>query len=165
MRRAWMILLAMVLGACADELAPAPPEVRKQVERTMGAFAAMDVEGFKAGLAEDVVAYEIDVEGKPVRLRSRDDAVRYAEQMFVQVKKMGGSLKLNTHSSDCRATSTLAYCNVELDFQAKMPDGSTMSQPSFISVVLCKVDGDWKWMHWHSSLAALPPPPAPPPTP
>ena len=73
MRRTWMILIAMVLGACADKLAPAPPEVRKQVERTMGAFAAMDVEGFKAGLAEDVVAYEIDLEGKPVRLRSRED--------------------------------------------------------------------------------------------
>ena len=171
-----MILLAMVLGAGEPTPAPqmsttaqwndaATQEVRAQVEKTMGAFASMDLEGFKAGLAEDVVAFEMDLEGKPVRLGSRGDAVRYAEEMFAQVKKMGARLKLDIHSSDCRATSTLAYCTVEFDFKATMPDGSTMSQPSRNSVVLRKGDDGWKWTHWHSSLAVLPGPPAPPPAP
>ena len=127
----------------------------------MDAFASMDVEGFKVGLADDVVAFEMDLEGKPVRLGSRADAIRYAEEMFAQVK-MGASLRLEIHSSDCRATSTLAYCTVEFDFKATMPDGSTMSQSSRNSVVLRKADNGWKWTHWHSSLAVLPaPPPGP----
>ena len=170
-----MILFATVLGACTGEPTPAPQmsattqwndaatqEVRAQVERTMGAFASMDLDGFKAGLAEDVVAFEMDLEGKPVRLGSREDAVRYAEEMFAQVKKMGASLKLDIHSSDCRATSTLAYCTVEFDFKATMADGSTMSQLTRNTVVLRKGDDGWKWTHWHSSLAAPPPAPSAP---
>src|SRR5712691_3473731 len=103
-----VIVLVTLLGACAGEPTRAPQEVRAQVERTMGAFASMDLQGFKAGLAEDVVAFEMDLEGKPVRLGSRDEAVRFAEEMFAQVKKMGASLKLDIHSTDCRATSSLA---------------------------------------------------------
>jgi len=135
-------------------------EVRAQVERTMGAFVSMDLDGFKAGLAEDVVAFEMDLEGKPVRLGSRDDAVRFAEEIFAQMKKMGANLKLDIQSSDCHVTSTLAYCTVEFDFKATMADGSAMSQPSRNSVVLRKDDDCWKWMHWHSSLA-VPPVPSP----
>lgn len=136
-------------------------EVRAQVERTMQAFAAMDREAFAAGLAADVVSFEIDLEGKPVRLGSRDDAVRYAEETFAELEKMGASLQLDIHANDCRATETLAYCTVEFDLDAAMADGSTMSQPSRNSVVLRKGDDGWKWAHWHSSLAAPPSPPAP----
>lgn len=167
-----MALLATLLGACA--CAPTPPqtlddaakqEVRAQVERTMGAFTSMDLEGFKAGLSEDVVAFEMDLESKPVRLGSRDDAVRYADEMFSQLRKMGASLKLDVRSSDCRGTSTLAYCIVEFDFKATMPDGSSLSQPSRNSVVLRHGDSGWKWAHWHSSLAVASTPPAPSPGP
>ena len=155
------MLLVTLLAACAAEPERAPQDVRAQVERTMGAFVSMDLEGFAAGLAEDVVAFEIDLEGKPVRLGSRDDAVRYAEEMFAQLKQMGASLKLDIHSIDCRANSKLAYCTVEFDLEATMPDGSSMLQPSRNSIVLRQSDGSWKWAHWHSSLAALPTPPAP----
>ena len=127
----------------------------------MAAFVAMDLAGFEAGLAEDVVSFEMDLEGKPVRLGSRDAAGRYAEEMFAELKKMGAGLKLDIHSLDCRADPRLAYCTVEFDLKATMPDGSTMLQPSRNSVVLRKIDGGWKWTHWHSSLAVLPAPPAP----
>ena len=165
MRWTRVMLLVPLLGACAGEPTRAPQQVPAQVARTMGAFAAMDLEGFKAGLAEDVVAFEMDLENRPVRLGSRDDAVRYAEEMFAQVKKMGASLTLDIHSTDCRASSTLAYCTVEFDFKATMADGSTMLQPSRNSVVLRKGDDGWKWAHWHSSLAVLPASPASPPGP
>jgi ketosteroid isomerase-like protein len=164
-----------VLGACAGAPEPQMPstvqwndaatqEVRAQVEKTLGAFASMDVEGVKAVLAEEVVAFDINLDSKPVRMGSRADAGRYAEGIFAQAKKMGASLKLDIHSSNCRATSTLAYCTEEFDFKATMPDGSTMSQPSRASIVLRKGDDGWKWTHWHTSLAVLPaPPPSPAP--
>ena len=136
-------------------------EVRTQVETTMGAFAAMDVERFKAGLAEDVVAFEMDLENKPVRFASRQEVMAWAEGTFAEVKKMGASLKLEFHSSNCRATLTLAYCTVEFDFIATMPDGNAMTQPSRNSVVVRKGDDGWRWTHWHSSLATAPAPASP----
>ncbi|MBI3796987.1 MAG: nuclear transport factor 2 family protein [Deltaproteobacteria bacterium] len=164
-------IIVSVLGAWGCTPAPQVPttvqwndtaaqEVRAQVEGTMNAFASKDLERFKAGLAPDVVAFEMDLESKPVRIGSRDDAVRYAEEMFAQVKKTFKSLTLDFHSTDCRATSTLAYCTVEFDFQATMLDGSTVLQPSRNTVVLRKGDDGWKWTHWHSSLA-VPPAPSP----
>lgn len=169
-----MVLLAILLAACAGETTPAEQtpaavqrndaaarEARAQVEKTMTAFAAMDREGFKAGLAEDVVAFEINLESKPVRLASRDESVRFAEETFAGIKKMDASMKLDFHATDCRATATLAYCTVEFDFKAAMPDGSTMTQPSRNTVVLRKGDDGWRWAHWHSSLSAAPPAPAP----
>lgn len=139
----------------------AKKDVSAQVEKTMGAFAAMDLEAFKAGLAEDVVSFEVDLENKPVRLRSRADAVRFAEESFAELKKMGAKLKLDIHTTDCHATTTLAYCTVEFDLVATMADGGAMSQATRNSIVLRKSTDGWKWAHWHSSLAALPASPAP----
>ncbi len=77
---------------------------------------------------------------------------------------MGATFKIDVHSIECRATSTLAYCAMEHDVKATLPDGSMMTQPSRASVVLRRgVDG-WKWTHWHTSLAAVvtqPPTPQP----
>ena len=49
MRWTGVTLPVLVLGACASDPKLAQQEVRAQVERTMGAFAAMDLEGFKDG--------------------------------------------------------------------------------------------------------------------
>ena len=82
MWRTWTVLLATLLAACGGKPTPgtsdisewneaATQEVRAQVQRTMAAFASADLEGFKSGLADDVVAFETDLESKPVRLGSR----------------------------------------------------------------------------------------------
>jgi ketosteroid isomerase-like protein len=139
----------------------AAQDVRKQVETTLNAFAAMDREGFMAALTEDIVGYDIDLDGKPVRLGSLDEAVGYFDEMSGQVKKMGGTMKIDYHSNRCRATSTLASCMVEFDFLATMADGKTVSQPSRLTAVLRKGNDGWKWTHWHTSLAVLPAPPQP----
>jgi len=49
--------------------------------------------------------------------QSRRRKAPIAEETFEQLKKMGASARLNIHSSDGRATSTLAYCTVEFDFK------------------------------------------------
>ena len=149
-------------AAFAAQLRNSSRTARTQVEGTMNAFVSMDIERFKAGLADDVVSFEMDLENKPVRFGSRNEVVRWAEATFAELKKMGASLKLDIHSSNCRATSTLAYCTVEFDLKATMTDGSTMSQPSRNSVVLRNGEDGWKWAHWHSSPAVPPAPPASP---
>lgn len=163
-------LIAMLLGSAPDSAIASPGkatsddtaarEARTQVERTMNAFASADLAAFKAGLAEDVVSFEMDLEGKPVRLGSRNDAERFAQEVFAEMRKMGATMKLDFHSNDCHASSTMVWCIVEFDFQARMPDGSIMSQPSRNTIILRKGKDGWAWTHWHSSLASVPAPAA-----
>jgi ketosteroid isomerase-like protein len=174
MRAILVVLLVATLAAVSCTPAPAPPaktaasgaedavqEVKAQVQKTMNAFAATDLEGFKAGLREDVVSFEFDMEGKPVRLGSREEALQFAQDIWAALQEMGATIQLETHSTECRAGTRLAYCTVEFDFNAVMADGSVMTQPTRNSVVLQSDEGGWRWVHWHSSPAAAPPPPAP----
>lgn len=155
MKQISIALLGLALGACTSLRTAAPPTAQDQVAGVMAAFVAMQVEGVKAGLTEDVVAYELDLDGKPVRLGSRADVLRYAEDMFAQVRQMGAQLQLDRHALDCRTSADTAYCTVEYDFKAVMPDGSTMAQPSRSSIVLRRGADGWKWAHWHTSLSVL----------
>jgi ketosteroid isomerase-like protein len=143
-----ILLSALLLAATSPTDA-----VRAQVRKTMDAFAAMDAATFKAGLASGVTAYEADLENKPVRLGSRDEAVKFAEAVFAQMKSMGGRMSIDYRATDCNAAGTLAWCTVDFDFKAAMGDGSTMVQPTRNTIVLQKERGAWKWVHWHSSAA------------
>lgn len=157
------LALSKLVNAC-NAAPPAPTtvewndaaaaEVQAQVTTTMSAFAAMDLGGFKKGLADDVVSFEMDLEGKPVRLGSLGDVRHFVEETSAAMKKMGAAVMVDFHATRCRATTTLAYCTVEFDLKAKMPDGNTMTQPSRNSVVLARRADGWKWVHWHSSTAA-----------
>jgi ketosteroid isomerase-like protein len=134
----------------------AAQQARAEVTSMMNAFAAMDAKTFEAGLADEVAAYELDVDGKPVRLATRADVVRYVEGTLGELSKAGARLAFDVHTRDCRATSVLAYCTVEFDAKVTMPDGRTILQPSRNSMVLSKTSAGWKWTHWHSSLSSLP---------
>lgn len=119
-----------------------------------GVVEQMSVEPLKPYLAPDVIAYDIDFEGKPVKINSRDEAIQYFETTFAEVKKAGAKATLEKKSFTCRATSTMAFCLFEYDFIAVMPDGSTMTQPTQTTIVLNKVGDTWQWTHWHSALSA-----------
>jgi uncharacterized protein (TIGR02246 family) len=134
----------------------ATQEARTQVEGVMRAFVSMDVERFAAGLMEDVVAFEFDLDNNPVRLLSRSEVVAWANSAFADLGKINASLTLDLHAISCHATSALAYCTAEFDLNATMADGIEMTQPTRNSVVLRNGSEGWKWAHWHSSLAVGP---------
>ena len=104
----------------------------------------------------------MDLENKPVRLGSRDEVGRWAQATFVEIRKVDASVTLDIHSSQCRATATLACCTVESDVKSTMAAGATMSQLSRNSVFLRKGNDGWKWVHWHSTLAVSPAQPVSP---
>ena len=176
MRTARLILLLLAVTACGGkkgskgkEQAKGPPtthwndaataDVKAQVERTMNAFAAMNVDSVKAGLAPDVTAFETDLDGKPVRLGSRDDVVKFANDVFAAINKMGAKVALDVHSTDCHATVALGYCSVAFDFQMTAKDGKTTTQPSWNTIVLDRTENGWEWKHWQSSAAPTAPAP------
>lgn len=168
-----MAMTVVALGVCGIAIAqqkPAPmkwdeaaaKEASAVVDRGLDAFVKMDLVAFKAVAAEDMTGYDIDLEGKPIAMKSLADCIRYVEEITAGAKKMGGTLKFDKRSTECRATSTMAFCTMSYDFVATMPDGSTIVQPSQTTAILRKGADGWKWAHWHTSLSMLPAPPAAP---
>lgn len=129
---------------------------RAAVDQGLAAVERMDMEALRSLLTTDVVAYDIDLESRPMRMGSLDEAITYVTALNTEATKMAAKLKFENMKNDCRATSDLAYCLLEYDFVATMADGARMVQPSRTTVVLSKVDGAWKWAHWHTSLSELP---------
>jgi ketosteroid isomerase-like protein len=152
-------VLILVLSTATAGASPEPSAASDQVTRTMDSFVAMDVEALQVGLAEDVTAFEMDLEGNPIRLWSRDEVAGWAAAIFADLGAMGASISIHIHEKECHTGSTLAYCTVEFDLDVVLPDGSVMSQPTRNSIVLGLGDEGWKWVHWHSSpLTPLAPP-------
>lgn len=169
MRRPLTPLLAAIVAACASNTTPAPnasatiqwdstaaEEARAVVEQGVRAFESLDVEGVKSVMAETWMtpSYDTDMENKPVRMATSADGVKYAEDTFAAVKKMGATLKVNPKSIVCRGTSALVFCVMDHEITAKMSDGSSAAQQQQATFVLGKGAAGWKWLHFHSSPAA-----------
>ncbi len=159
------LLVAVTLSACGTTTpepsasasiqwdSTAASEARAVVERGVRAFESMDVEGVKSVIADRwaTPSFETDMENKPVRMATYADGIKYAEDIFAAVKKMGASLKVDVKDMTCRGTSTLQYCVMDHDVIATMADGKPAVQPQRATIVLGKGQAGWKWLHWHSS--------------
>jgi len=171
MRRPVILLLASVVAGCSSNTTPTPSagatiqwdssaanEARASVERGVRAFEAMNSEGVKAELAETWVtpSYDTDMENKPLRMATYADGVKYVEDTFAAVKKMGATLKIKPKNIACRGTSTLAFCVMDHEITATLPDGKGSVQQQQATIVLGKGAAGWKWLHFHSSPAGTP---------
>ena len=172
MTRTTPFLFAVAVAACTQggtQLAETPnvatwdstaaSQARAAVQSGVDAFVAQNAEGVRAVLAQNgfTTSYDLDLDSKPTEMPTVDAAAKYAEDMFAGTKKMNATLKVDMKSLDCRGTSTMAVCAGRYDFSATLPDGKTMTQPSRGTFVLSKEADGWKWLHWHTSLAAAPP--------
>jgi ketosteroid isomerase-like protein len=157
----------VALGACGIALAQNKPATsmwndeaakaaRTVAEQGLAAMERFDAAGLEALCTADVVAFDIDLDNKPVRVGSQNEAFEYLAGISAGAKEMGATFKFENVKCDCRATSDLAYCILEYDFVATTADSTRMVQPSHTTVVLTKADGAWKWAHWHTSLSEAP---------
>jgi ketosteroid isomerase-like protein len=155
-----VVLFASGIASAEPKAAPsiwnaeAARAARTAVENGLAAVERLDAEALRALCTSDIVAYDIDLESKPVRMGSLDDAIAYVAAVSAGAKQIGATVRFENVKTDCRATSDLAFCLLEYDFAATMPDGSRAVQPSQTTVVLAKSGGAWKWAHWHTSLSA-----------
>jgi ketosteroid isomerase-like protein len=167
MNRIGLLVFALLLSAFGPAFAAqketattwddeASRAARAVVEQGLASVERLDAEALRAMCTADLVAYDIDLESKPVRMGSLSDAVGYVAAMGAEAKKMNAKVKFENVTYNCHATSDLAYCLLEYDFVATMGDGTRMVQPSQTTVVLSKSDGAWKWAHWHTSLSGAP---------
>src|SRR5262249_52275492 len=130
-------------------------EARGAVEQTIAAYSKGDTAALGRALADDawLPTFEIDLDGKPVRLATRADGVRYNNDVLAALQGMKATIKVELKSIEWRAAAGLAVCAIEHEPQVTTTDGKTMTQPSRATVVLRKGTDGWRWMHWHTSLS------------
>jgi quercetin dioxygenase-like cupin family protein/ketosteroid isomerase-like protein len=154
---------AQVPSSAATWDEAAAQEARAAVEKMTPAFESGDVTALSALVAEDgfLGAYDLDMQGKPITLHSRDEAVRFAEQMFAETRKMEAKVSLRMTSLHCQAMSALAVCRGEMSFSMTLPGGKQEIWPMRGTITLRKGADGWKQTHWHGSLATAMAPAAP----
>jgi ketosteroid isomerase-like protein len=164
-----LVKAAAWLAACVGVIALAPraavaaagneaaeKEAWEFVDGGIHSFVAMDRAKYEASIADDISAFDLDVENNPVKMGSRADALAYFDAIVAEVKKMGATMKVATKSHRCEATPAMAFCTAEYDFIIAMPDGTSITQPSYFTAVIEKAPSGWKWAHWHTSLSVKP---------
>lgn len=160
------IVVTAVVGICGFAIAQsdekpmtkwdeaAAAEATVFVEKGLETLATFDIKGFESMLASEMDAYDLDIDGKSVKMQGKPAGLRYAESIVAAAKSMGATGKLVNRTVKCRATSTMAYCSCEYDFVVTPAEGTPIVQPTRTTVVLVKEADGWKWQHWHSSLSA-----------
>ena len=87
----------------------------------------------------------------PVALRSKKDIDNHLDRVNEGVSTVG-TLALDMPKMNCRATSTFGVCTEECTVRLKKPDGSEQIDHFFGTGTAVKVNGEWKWVHWHMSV-------------
>jgi quercetin dioxygenase-like cupin family protein len=125
---------------------------------TFQAWQAQDLAAIRASMASEggLGAYDTDMNGSPVTIRSLDEQERYAKQMFEEMGKMGASASYEIRSIACRATSTAGVCAIEFDASMAMPVGGKQTWAIRATMIGRRGADGWKATHWHASPAQAP---------
>ena len=169
MRKSLTLLVLAAGGAWAQTPATAmwnetaAAELGDFVRQTFQAWQSGNLEAIRASIASDTTlgAYDNDMTGKPVKIRSVDEEVQFAQQMFGEMKKMGATISFEMRALNCRATDTAGVCAIEFDSSMSTPDGGKQSWPMYATMVARKGGDGWKGVHWHASMAKAPQAPEP----
>jgi hypothetical protein len=126
-------------------------------------------------MSNDGIIFDIDPNNVPVEKRGAAEIRAYMDQVASEMKAADGTVKTTVVRNDCYAVAVMGYCAVDFD-QTFTSGGQTMGPLKFRGTIVArKVDGVWKWEHWHGSFRELPvtpgtttpatttPPPAPAP--
>jgi hypothetical protein len=87
----------------------------------------------------------------PVALRSKKDIDNHLDRVNEGVSS-AGTLSLDMPKMNCRATATFGVCTEECTVRLKKSDGSEQVDHFFGTGTAVKVNGEWKWVHWHMSV-------------
>lgn len=119
-----------------------------------GAWANGDLELIKNSLADDafVTSFHLDARAQPAALKSKDELLAFAGQVFADIKQRGGMVTIVPRGTECRATGTFGVCTNEFDLKMNFGEKTEMLSFRATSVSRKRPDG-WKIIHWHSSLA------------
>jgi hypothetical protein len=87
----------------------------------------------------------------PVPLRGKKEIDRHLDAVNEGVSA-AGTLSLDMPKMNCRATGTFGVCTEECTVRLKKPDGTEQIDHFFGTGTAVKLNGEWKWVHWHMSV-------------
>ena len=87
----------------------------------------------------------------PVPLRGKKEIDQHLDAVNAGVSA-AGTLSLDMPKMNCRATGTFGVCTEECTVRLKKSDGTEQVDHFFGTGTAVKVNGEWKWVHWHMSV-------------
>jgi ketosteroid isomerase-like protein len=122
-------------------------------------FADIDagnIDALTNRMSNDAIIFDLDPNNVPVEKRGAAEIRAYMDQIASEMKAAGGTVTTAVVRNDCYAVAVMGYCAVEFDQMYSM-GGQTMGPMKFRGTAVArKVDGEWKWEHWHGSFRELP---------
>jgi ketosteroid isomerase-like protein len=134
----------------------AAAELKAQNEKMFADIDAGNTDALTNMMSSDGIIFDIDPNNVPVAKRGSAEIKAYMDQIASEMKASGGTVKTTVVRDDCYAVAVMGYCAVEFD-QLFTSGGQTMGPMKFRGTTVArKVDGVWKWEHWHGSFRELP---------
>lgn len=115
---------------------------------------AGDIKALKQLMIGDdaLVTFELASDQRtPVPLRSKKEIDQHLDAVNQGVSS-AGTLSLDMPKMNCRATATFGVCTEECTVRLKKADGTEQIDHFFGTGTAVKLDGQWKWVHWHMSV-------------
>ena len=113
-----------------------------------------DIKALKQLMIGDdaLVTFELASDQRtPVPLRGKKEIDQHLDAVNEGVSA-AGTLSLDMPKMNCRATATFGVCTEECTVRLKKPDGTEQIDHFFGTGTAVKLDGEWKWVHWHMSV-------------
>ncbi len=113
-----------------------------------------DIKALKQLMIGDdaLVTFELASDQRtPVPLRGKNEIDKHLDAVNQGVSA-AGTLSLDMPKMNCRATATFGVCTEECTVRLKKPDGTEQIDHFFGTGTAVKLDGEWKWVHWHMSV-------------
>src|SRR5262249_7370508 len=136
--------------------AKAEQEVLNEMHRMHEAFDRGDVDAISRCISDDdfLFVYELDPEGKPVKLNSKQELVVFLQKTFKTFEAGNAVTEAKNPVMTARATSAYAVVTEECSLKVRIAGGKTQVQSLRATAVARKGDDGWKWTHWHMSPSA-----------
>lgn len=124
--------------------------------RKMGtAWENGDTATLKSLMSANALTWETDNAGRPGAWNT-EETLKMNADMMAMMKKMGAKATSKITKLDCRASGLLGICVTESDDTFTMPNMPPVTLKRRASVTAVKEGKDWKFTHYHGSLAQAP---------
>jgi hypothetical protein len=135
--------------------ADASKDLSAAVSQMFTQMDAGNIDSLLGWVDANPVIFDVDPENKFVQLYGDADVGKYISQLG-EAMKAGLKTKTVTQRTECHASHGFGYCAFEFDQAATMGD-HTMGPFKFRGTLVAhKVNGKWKWAHWHGSFREIP---------
>jgi ketosteroid isomerase-like protein len=149
------LLLAGPAHAHKEKAPDWDPEAAKALEtKVRNMFEDFDmgnVQTFTGGLDTTSITWDIGADGKPLAASTPAETTTLLEGYAAWMKEEAVTVKTTINKIECHSTSDFGFCALQFDQAFSGGTVAPMTQKFRATLISRKVDGQWRWSHWHAS--------------